>query len=279
MLGFYPLGAAPFADDGAINAANVDRLYPAAIVAGQPVLGTSDLVQVHSLGAGAITAGAVTLGTVTLVSVYNLTAAGVIVGSPTLGSPAIAQTHALSSTAVEATITISTPQLRQGHVLGTVDVSATVTVGDSQIAQTHVLAPMGVTAGAAVVTTAQIGQRHALLSTTLTGAAVAFLPPGPRLRNRWALTAATLVAGQPVLQPVGLVEFYAARRRHVSVNLSDDIQPVRDLLTEVDVVASANTVVIEVDGTTLEVYDGANIVAADNANSATGAYVGQTKAG
>jgi len=277
MLGFSPLAAAPLGDDGGA-AGSGDVLYAASIISSATAVGAATVAQVHALGAASVTS-IVTLGTPVLVRIVNLAASGLTGAAPAVGSPAIAQTHALSSTAVEATITISTPQLRQGHVLSTVDVSATVTVGDSQIAQTHVLAPMGVTAGAAVVAAAQIGQRHALLSTTLTGAAVAFLPPGPRLRNRWALTAATLVAGQPVLQPVGLVEFYAARRRHVSVNLSDDIQPVRDLLTEVDVVASANTVVIEVDGTTLEVYDGANIVAADNANSATGAYVGQTKAG
>lgn len=279
MLGFYPLGTAPFADDGATNAANVDRLYAAAIAAGQPVLGASGVAQTHALGAGTVTAGAVGVGSPVPGVVYNLTVADVIAGSPSIGAPTIAQTHVLADDGVESTITVDESQVGQGHVLSTTGVTTNApTVDASQIAQTHVLGAVGITSTATVAASA-IGQKHVLTSVALTGAAVAFLPPGPRLRNRWALTAANIVAGQPVLSTVTLGEFYAARRRHVSVNLSDDIQPVRDLLTEVDVVASANTVVIEVDGTTLEVYDGANIVAADNANSATGAYVGQTKAG
>lgn len=278
MLGFYPLGAAPFADDGAVNDANVDRLYPAAIVVEQPVVGTPDIAQVHGISAGAITAGAGEVGAPTLVVIYDLTAVGITAGVPTVGTSVIGQVHALTSTDVASTITVGTTQIGQTHVLASDGLTSTPTVDDSQIAQTHVLAPVGVTAGAAVVTASQIRQTHNMDPVDLTGAQPVFLPPGPRLRNRWALTANAIVAGAAVVQTATLGEFFAARRRYVTVTLSDDIQPVRDDLTEVEVAPSANSVVIEVDGTTIEVYDGANFAASDNANAATGAYVGQTKA-
>ena len=276
MLGFSPLAAAPLGDDGEA-AGGGDALYAAGILSSAATVEVATLGQTHVLGAATVTS-TITLSTPVLVRIVNLAAAELAGTQPSLGAPGIAQTHTLASSAVTSTVVLTTPQLQQGHTLGAVDVTATVVVGTAQIAQTHMFGSTDITASAPVLSTMQIKQRHALLSTTLTGAAATFLPPGPRLRNRWALTAVTLTAGAPVLSAVTVGEFYATRRRHVSVTLSDDVQPVADLTSDVMVTSSTNAVAIEVDGSVVEVYGGANFAAADNANSAVGAYVGQTQA-
>lgn len=236
------------------------------------------LGQVHALGSAGITS-TVVVGVSDITEVYGIVVVDITSGAAVVGTAALAQTHALASTDLGSAISVGTATIGQGHTLTAVTVaSGAATVGTSQIAQTHALGSTQITAGAAVVAASTIRQTHGLASTNLTGAAITFLPPGPRLRNLWALTASGITAGQPVLQSAALTEFYAARRRYVSVTLGADIQPVREWGTEVDVVVSTNTVVIEVDGTIVEVYDGANFAAADNANSATGAYIGQTKA-
>lgn len=239
---------------------------------------TATVAQTHALAAVGVSSGAPSIGAPVLTVFSDLAATGVE-SAVTVGASAITQTHALTDTDLDSTISVGAATLGQEHTLSAAPVvSGAVDVGAAQIAQTHVLGASQITAGAAVVATSTIRQTHGLVSTNLTGSAVAFLPPGPRLRNRWALTPSNIVVGQPVVQTITLVEFLAARRRHVSVTLSADIQPVRDWGTEVSIAPSANTVVIEVDGTIVEVYDGANFAAADNANSATGAYIGQNKA-
>lgn len=261
------LSSAPPADD--LTSTDVETTI---------TVSTPTVAQTHALGAVGVSSGATSIGTSTLVVFSDLASTG-IESTAAVGTSTLGQTHALVSTDLDSTISVGTVTIGQGHTLSAdAVVSGAVEVSAPQIAQTHALGSTQIAAGAAVVAASTIRQTHGLASTNLTGAAITFLPPGPRLRNLWALTASGITAGQPVLQSVALTEFYAARRRYVSVTLGADIQPVREWGTEVDVVASTNTVVIEVDGTIVEVYDGANFAAADNANSATGAYIGQTKA-
>ena len=276
MLGFSPLAAAPLGDDGGAEGGG---LFAVSIVAGAAVVGSASLGQGHALGAAAVASGAAVVSVPTFSEINGFTSTGITAGAPTLGTAPLQQTHSLSGAAIVATAVVGAASLGQEHALSAATVtSGAVALATPQIAQTHAFDSTGIAAGPVTVGRPTAKQIHNLTSVALTGAAVAFLPPGPRLRNRWALTAVALTAGAPVLSAATLGEFYATRRRHVSVTLSDDVQPVADLTSDVMVMSSTNAVAIEVDGSVVEVYGGANFAAADNANSAVGAYVGQTQA-